>query len=112
MPHIWFERPCPPKFLAMLEGYAIPLGPGSATPDQYLSALPGAQVAIVGSKIKFDGAFFDQFPGLQAVIRTGIGYDNVVVPDATAHSVAICNVPNGPTISTAEHAIALLLATV
>ncbi|MEP7358874.1 MAG: NAD(P)-dependent oxidoreductase, partial [Anaerolineales bacterium] len=112
MDQIWFERPVPEKFMHLLEGQAVAVGPASATPDAPLSALTGARVAIVGSKIKFDGAFFDQFPHLLAVVRTGIGYDNVVVPEASARGVAICNVPSGPTISTAEHAMALLLATV
>jgi D-3-phosphoglycerate dehydrogenase len=112
MQQIWFERPCPPKFLPLLEGQATVVGPASATPDRPLSALAGAQVAIVGSRIRFDGALLDQFPNLRAVIRTGIGYDNVSLPDATARGVAVCNVPSGPTISTAEHAMALLLATV
>ena len=112
MNQIWFERPCPPKFLPLLDGLATVVGPAAATPDNPLSALVDAQVAIVGSRIHFDGAFFDQFPRLRAVIRTGIGYDNVSLPDATARGVAACNVPDGPTISTAEHAIALLLATV
>jgi len=112
MEQIWFERPVPPKFLRLLEGQAAAVGPASATPDQPLSALVEARVAIVGSKIRFDGPFFDQFPKLLALVRTGIGYDNVVVPEATARGVAVCNVPSGPTISTAEHAMALLLATV
>jgi D-3-phosphoglycerate dehydrogenase / 2-oxoglutarate reductase len=112
MPQIWFERPVPDKFLPMLAGQATVAGPASATPDRPLSALAGAQVAIVGSRIRFDGAFLDQFPNLRAVIRTGIGYDNVSLPDATTRQVAVCNVPSGPTISTAEHAVALMLATV
>jgi D-3-phosphoglycerate dehydrogenase len=112
MDQIWFERPLPAKFLHLLDGQAIAVGPASATPDRPLSALADAQVAIVGSKIRFDGALLDQFPTLRAVVRTGIGYDNVVVPDATARGVAVCNVPSGPTISTAEHAMALLLAAV
>jgi len=112
MNQIWFERPCPPKYLPLLEGVASIAGPAAATPDQPLSALAGAQVAIAGSRFRFDGALFDQFPSLRAVIRNGIGYDNVSLPDATARGVAVCNVPNGPTISTAEHAMALLLATV
>src|SRR5258707_2820081 len=112
MPQIWFERPVPDNFLPMLAGQATVAGPASATPNQPLSALAGAEVAIVGSRIRFDGALLDQFPSLRAVIRTGIGYDNVSLPDATARRVAVCNVPSGPTISTAEHAVALLLATV
>ena len=109
---IWFERPVPTKFLRLLEGQATAVGPAAATPDRPLSALFGAQVAIVGSRIRFDGPFLDQFPSLRAVIRTGIGFDNISVPDATARQIAVCNVPSGPTISTAEHALALLLATV
>jgi D-3-phosphoglycerate dehydrogenase / 2-oxoglutarate reductase len=112
MPQIWFERPVPEKYMHLLDGVATVAGPASATPDQPLSALPGATVAIVGSRVRYDSAFFDQYPNLRAVIRTGIGYDNVSLPDASAHRVAVCNVPNGPTISTAEHALALLLATV
>ena len=112
MDQIWFERPVPEKFLQMLDDEAIAVGPASATPLQPLSALAGASVAIVGSKICSDGAFLDQFPHLLAVIRTGIGYDNVVVADATERGIAVCNVPSGPTISTAEHAMALLLAAV
>src|SRR3972149_5888737 len=112
MHRIWFERAVPPKFLPLLGGDVTVLGPASATPEAPLSALAGAQAAIVGSRIRFDGALLDQFPGLRAIVRTGIGYDNVSVPDATARRVAVCNVPSGPTISTAEHAVALLLATV
>jgi len=112
MNQIWFERPCPPKFLPLLDGVAAAVGPAAATPNNPLSALVDAQVAIVGSRYHFDAAFLDQFPRLQAVIRTGIGYDNVSLPDATSRGVAACNVPDGPTISTAEHAIAMLLAAV
>ena len=112
MHRIWFERAVPPKFLPLLGGDVTVLGPASATPEAPLSALAGAQAAIVGSRIRFDGALLDQFPGLRAIVRTGIGYDNISVPDATARRVAVCNVPSGPTISTAEHAVALLLATV
>lgn len=112
MHRIWFERAVPDKFLPLLEGQALPVGPASATPADPLSALRGAQAAIIGAKFRFDAAMFDQFPELRAVVRTGIGYDNIAVPDATARGVAVINVPDGPTISTAEHAVALLLAAV
>ena len=45
-----------------------------------------------------------------AIVRTGIGYDRVDVDAATERGIAVCNTPNAPTVSTAEHAIALLLA--
>ena len=44
------------------------------------------------------------------VVRHGIGYDRVDVPACTAVGVLAANTPDGPTQSTAEHAVALLLA--
>jgi D-3-phosphoglycerate dehydrogenase len=48
---------------------------------------------------------------LRVISRTGIGLDNITIPEASRRGIAICHTPSGPTISTAEHAIALLLAT-
>ena len=49
-------------------------------------------------------------PNLVAVCRTGIGYDAIDLEAATRRGVAVCNVPDGPTVSTAEHAVALMVA--
>ncbi len=40
----------------------------------------------------------------------GIGYDNVDLDAARAAGVVVCNGPDSPTVSTAEHAVMLLLA--
>ena len=42
--------------------------------------------------------------------RTGVGYDNVNLDDAAAAGVVVCYTPQAPTVSTAEHTIALMLA--
>jgi D-3-phosphoglycerate dehydrogenase len=49
-------------------------------------------------------------PRLRVVARTGIGIDRINVDDATAAGVMVINTPDGPTESTAEHAIALMLS--
>ncbi len=49
-------------------------------------------------------------PNLRILVRTGIGIDNVDLDAATRHRVVFCNTPDGPTESTAEHTIALMLA--
>jgi len=54
----------------------------------------------------------DRAPRLRVIARTGVGYDNVTVADATSRGIAACYTPDAPTIATSEHAIALLLATV
>ena len=69
-----------------------------------------AEAAIVGSKDLWDGAACRRLPDLRVVVRRGIGFDNVDVAGCAAHGVAACNTPDAPTTSTAEHALALLLA--
>ncbi len=50
-------------------------------------------------------------PGnLKAIARAGVGVDNVDIPTATKHGIAVMNAPDGNTISTAEVTIALMLA--
>ncbi len=48
--------------------------------------------------------------GLKVVGRAGIGVDNVDIPAATARGVIVMNTPFGNSITTAEHAISLMLA--
>ncbi|MDE2133280.1 MAG: phosphoglycerate dehydrogenase [Alphaproteobacteria bacterium] len=47
---------------------------------------------------------------LRVVGRAGIGVDNVDIPAATAAGVIVMNTPFGNSITTAEHAIALMMA--
>lgn len=83
------------------------LGPGSPQ-DPYLGVEDA--IAIVAGVCRYDGEIMDRSPGLKVIARTGIGYDTVNISDATARGVLVCNAPEGPTIPTAEHAMALLLA--
>ena len=47
---------------------------------------------------------------LKVIGRAGIGVDNIDVPAATASGVVVMNAPFGNSITTAEHAIAMMLA--
>jgi D-3-phosphoglycerate dehydrogenase len=47
---------------------------------------------------------------LKVIGRAGIGVDNVDIPAATAKGVIVMNTPFGNSITTAEHAISLMLA--
>ncbi|WP_456306431.1 phosphoglycerate dehydrogenase [Oleomonas cavernae] len=47
---------------------------------------------------------------LKVVGRAGIGVDNVDIPAATARGVVVMNTPFGNSITTAEHAIAMMFA--
>ena len=73
-------------------------------------ALVGVAATCVGIGHHWDAERFARFPDLRVVSRMGIGYDNVDVAAATAAGVVVCNGPASPTVSTAEHAMALMLA--
>ncbi|MGB3272872.1 MAG: phosphoglycerate dehydrogenase [Xanthobacteraceae bacterium] len=47
---------------------------------------------------------------LKVIGRAGIGVDNVEIPAATARGIIVMNTPFGNSITTAEHAITLMLA--
>ncbi len=47
---------------------------------------------------------------LKVIGRAGIGVDNIHIPAATAKGIVVMNTPFGNSITTAEHAIALMMA--
>ena len=59
---------------------------------------------------KVTKAILDAATNLKVVGRAGIGVDNVDIPAATARGVVVMNTPFGNSITTAEHAIALMFA--
>lgn len=106
---VWSERPILPDCLPLLDGLAEPLGPGAATPDDFLSAWPGADCVLAGG-MRYDAAAMDLAPDLLVISRMGIGFENVDLRAATERAIAVTYTPDGPTIATAEHAVALMLA--
>lgn len=72
--------------------------------------LVGVPAAIIGIGHRWDAERFARFPDLRVISRMGIGYDNVDLDAARVAGVVVCNGPDSPTVSTAEHAIALMLA--
>jgi phosphoglycerate dehydrogenase-like enzyme len=69
-----------------------------------------AAEGIIAGASRWDGARMDLCPVARVISRSGIGYDSVDVVAATARRIAVCIAPESPTVSTAEHSVALLLA--
>lgn len=55
---------------------------------------------------------FSRAPKCKAVVRAGVGYNNVDLAAAGKHGVAVCNVPDYGTEEVADHAMMMLLAIV
>ena len=64
----------------------------------------------IRSATKVTAKLLEQATRLKVVGRAGIGVDNVDIPAATAKGVIVMNTPFGNSITTAEHAIALMFA--
>jgi D-3-phosphoglycerate dehydrogenase len=64
----------------------------------------------VRSATKVTAKILDKSARLKVIGRAGIGVDNVDIPAATAKGIIVMNTPFGNSITTAEHAITLMLA--
>ena len=80
------------------------------TPDQLIARIGNYDGLAIRSSTKVTRAVLDAAIRLRVVGRAGIGVDNVDIPAATARGVVVMNTPFGNSITTAEHAIALMFA--
>ncbi len=108
--NIWLERTLPEKYKSMLPADIVVIGTASDTPDNPWATIAQAHAIIAGGRLTYNQALMNQTPQLQVIARTGIGVDNIDLAAATERGIAICNTPDGPTISTAEHTVALIFA--
>jgi D-3-phosphoglycerate dehydrogenase len=76
-----------------------------------LKAIIGAYDGLaIRSSTKVTKDILEHAGRLKVVGRAGIGVDNVDIPAASAKGVVVMNTPFGNSITTAEHAIALMFA--
>src|SRR5438132_8560792 len=73
-------------------------------------ALRAADGVIVRSGTRITAELLENPGKLKAVVRAGVGVDNIDVAAATRHGIVVMNTPGGNTVSTAEHTITMLMA--
>ncbi len=78
--------------------------------DHLIALLDGADAALTLLTDRIDADLLDRCPSLRVVSNLAVGYDNIDVAACTAREVAACTTPNVLTQTTAEFAIALLMA--
>src|ERR1700677_1630182 len=90
-------------------GIDVDLKPGLSAPE--LRAIIGGYDGLaIRSATKVTKELLDAATNLKVVGRAGIGVDNVDIRSATTRGVVVMNTPHGNTITTAEHAVALMFA--
>ena len=80
-------------------------------PPEELTAIIGDYDALViRSSTKVTDTLLEAAKNLKVVGRAGIGLDNVDIPAATKRGIVIMNTPTGNVITTAEHALAMMMS--
>src|SRR5688572_22555668 len=78
--------------------------------DKLAEIIGGYEGLAVRSATKVSGKILERANKLKVIGRAGIGVDNVDIPAATAKGIIVMNTPFGNSITTAEHAITMMLA--
>jgi D-3-phosphoglycerate dehydrogenase / 2-oxoglutarate reductase len=78
--------------------------------DELLTMLPGMDVAITRSSTTVDEAFLNAAKDLKAIVRAGVGVDNVDQDGCSRRGIIAMNVPTANTIAAVELTMAHLLS--
>ena len=112
MPKILISDSLAEQGISVLEqapGIEVSNRPGLSS-EELLAAIPEYDGLVIRSNTKVTEDVLDAAKKLRIVGRAGIGVDNVDVAAATRHGVVVANTPEGNNITTAEHAIALIVS--
>jgi D-3-phosphoglycerate dehydrogenase / 2-oxoglutarate reductase len=80
------------------------------SPEELAARIGDYDGLAIRSSTKVTKAILDAATNLKVIGRAGIGVDNVDIPYASGKGVVVMNTPFGNSITTAEHAIALMFA--
>ena len=111
MPKVLIADKLSPAALAIFKerGVEADNKPGM-TKEELLAVVDQYDGIAIRSATKITKEVIAAAKNLKVVARAGIGVDNVDIPAATAAGVIVMNTPFGNSITTAEHAISLMLA--
>jgi len=90
-------------------GVEVDYKPGMKA-DELKAVIAGYDGLAVRSETKVTPDIIAAAKNLKVVGRAGIGVDNVDIPKATESGIVVMNTPFGNSITTAEHAIAMMFA--
>jgi D-3-phosphoglycerate dehydrogenase len=100
-----------PQGLAWIEGQpdAELVNKPGLTEEEYAKIVGEHDAMIVRSGIKVTAKVLENPGRLKVIARAGVGVDNIDLEAATAKGILVVNTAEASTITTAEHAFALLM---
>src|SRR5258705_9979003 len=110
-PHVLIADELSPRALEIFRerGVAADFRPG-LPPAELEGTIADYDGLAVRSATKVTAALLAKARRLKVVGRAGIGVDNIDVAAATQRGIVVMNTPHGNSITTAEHAIAMMMA--
>src|SRR5688572_30669411 len=78
--------------------------------DELSGAIGDYDALIVRSGVKATAKVLENPGKLKAIARAGVGVDNIDLEAATAQGILVLNTAEASTLSTAEHALALMMS--
>ena len=111
MPKVLISDKLSPKAAEIFRdrGIEVDFRPGLAG-DELLAAIRDVDGLAIRSATTVTADLMDAAENLKVVGRAGIGVDNVDVDAATQRGVVVMNTPFGNSVTTAEHAIAMMMS--
>src|SRR5579859_3764803 len=111
MPKVLIADELSPKALDIFRSHGVEVDVRTGLKKADLVGIIGGYDGLaVRSATKADKDVIAAAKNLKVIGRAGIGVDNIDIPAATARGIVVMNTPFGNSITTAEHAIALLFA--
>ena len=101
-----------PKGIAILqaaEGLEVDVKTGMAT-EELIAVIPDYHGLVIRSATDVTAEVIAASTNMKIIGRAGIGVDNMDLDAASTKGIIVMNTPGGNTITTAEHAIAMLMA--
>jgi len=80
------------------------------TPEEFKTVIGDYDGLVIRSNTKVTRDVIDCAGKLAVIGRAGIGLDNVDIPAASKRGIVVMNTPGGNTVTTGEHAIAMMLS--
>ncbi|HEY0112770.1 MAG TPA: phosphoglycerate dehydrogenase [Allosphingosinicella sp.] len=111
MPKVLISDPMDPKAAEIFRSSGVEVDEKPGLSGAELKAIIGDYDGLaIRSATKVTADLLEAATRLRVIGRAGIGVDNVDIPAATARGIVVMNTPFGNSITTAEHAIALMFA--
>ena len=80
------------------------------SPEELKAIIGQYDGLVIRSATRVTADIIEKADSLKVIGRAGIGLDNVDIPSASHRGIVVMNTPEGNTITTAEHTIAMIFS--